>query len=112
MSGRDHPGRALIPAIGGLISKAHTTSATSTNTYNTIDTKQRAGIIVKTFRSLAPLICMVYELWGYWPCSTPFYKIYRKHPPHKTNLKRTIKHSQEPMSRNMQLQYIFVTAFS
>ena len=65
MSGRDHPSRAPIPAIGGLISKAHTTSATSTNTYNTIDTKQMAGIIVKTFRSLVPLICMVYELWGY-----------------------------------------------
>ena len=32
MRGRDHPGRALIPAIGGLISKAHTTSATSTST--------------------------------------------------------------------------------
>ena len=74
MSGRDHPGRALIPAIGGLISKAHTTSATSTNTYNTIDTKQRAGIIVKTFISLVPLICMVHELWGTGRAARPFTK--------------------------------------
>ena len=64
MSGRDHPGRALIGAIGGLISKAGV-SHDKGDINKTTGTKQRAGIIVKTFRSLAPLNWKVYELRGY-----------------------------------------------